>query len=361
MSAAVLPPSIRVLERGWLSSNNVLLFDDDGQATIVDTGIRDAQGSDACAGAARARRPVGWRGSSTRTCTRTTAAATRRCKRTFGATIHIPPGHADAVARWDEDALTFRATGQQCERFVHDGVIEPGSALRMGGMEWHVHPAPGHDPHSLVLWAPEPRILISADALWNNGFGVIFPELEGESGFAEQRAMLQLIESLAPRLVIPGHGAPFTDVGAALGRAHARLDALCASLERNARHAAKVLLKFYLLEVREVSMPDADHARCGRALLPADQRSLLPHAVRCFRAAAGVGSRRQWRGGRRRRVRDRLRFVTLSASRCPKFRCCPTGGTGSTDAHDRCPARHAAAVPPGSAQSSTCRLRRINP
>jgi glyoxylase-like metal-dependent hydrolase (beta-lactamase superfamily II) len=106
-----------------------------------------------------------------------------------------------------------------------------------------------------VLWAAEPRILMSADALWNNGFGVIFPELEGESGFAEQRAMLRLIETLAPRLVIPGHGAPFTDVGAALGRAHARLDALAASLERNARHAAKVLLKFYLLEVRQVSMP----------------------------------------------------------------------------------------------------------
>ena len=34
----VLPASVRVLERGWLSSNNVLLFDDDGQATIVDTG-----------------------------------------------------------------------------------------------------------------------------------------------------------------------------------------------------------------------------------------------------------------------------------------------------------------------------------
>ena len=35
---APLPPSIRVFERGWLSSNNVLLFDDDGSATLVDTG-----------------------------------------------------------------------------------------------------------------------------------------------------------------------------------------------------------------------------------------------------------------------------------------------------------------------------------
>jgi len=32
--------------------------------------------------------------------------------------------------------------------------------------------------------------------------------------------------------------------------------ALSASLERNARHAAKVLLKFYLLEVRKVTMRD---------------------------------------------------------------------------------------------------------
>ncbi|MGZ8982180.1 MAG: MBL fold metallo-hydrolase, partial [Burkholderiaceae bacterium] len=185
-------------------------------------------------------------------------------KHAFGATIHIPPGHAGAVARWDEDELTYRATGQQCDRFEHDGVIEPGTSLWMGGMAWRAYSAPGHDPHSLVLWAPESRLLISADALWNNGFGVIFPELEGESGFAEQRAMLHLIETLAPRLVIPGHGAPFTDVGAALRRAHARLDALSASLERNARHAAKVLLKFHLLEVREVAM-DALIAHVARA------------------------------------------------------------------------------------------------
>jgi hypothetical protein len=32
-----LPESVRVIERGWLSSNNILLFDGD-EATLVDSG-----------------------------------------------------------------------------------------------------------------------------------------------------------------------------------------------------------------------------------------------------------------------------------------------------------------------------------
>jgi glyoxylase-like metal-dependent hydrolase (beta-lactamase superfamily II) len=248
-----LPPWMRVFERGWLSSNNVLLFDEDGSATIVDTGyVTHKEQTVALVRHALAGRPLA-RIVNTHLHS-DHCGGNAELKRTFGATIHIPPGHADAVMRWDEDALTFGATGQQCERFIHDGLIEPGGEIRMGGIAWTIHAAPGHDPNSVVLWAPEQAILISADALWEHGFGVIFPELEGESGFAEQREMLDLIESLAPRLVIPGHGAPFTDVGAALKRAHARLDALSASLERNARHAAKVLVKFYLLEVRRIGM-----------------------------------------------------------------------------------------------------------
>ena len=105
-----------------------------------------------------------------------------------------------------------------------------------------------------MLWNPADRILISADALWQHGFGGIFPEIEGESGFAEQAAMLELIARLAPRLVIPGHGAPFTDVDAALGRAHQRLAALSADPARNARQVAKALIKFYLLDVRSLSL-----------------------------------------------------------------------------------------------------------
>jgi glyoxylase-like metal-dependent hydrolase (beta-lactamase superfamily II) len=246
-----LPPRLRVFERGWLSSNNVLFLDDDGGATLVDTGyvshreqtlalvqqaldgrkltriINTHLHSDHCGG-------NGW------------------LQNASGARLSIPPGLAGAVTRWDEEQLTFRATGQQCDRFLHDDVLLPGAPLALGGAAWSVLAAPGHDPHSIVLWNAEARVLISADALWQHGFGGIFPEIEGESGFTEQAAMLDLIATLQPALVIPGHGAPFSDVEDALGRARDRLAALAADPARNARQVAKALLKFLLLDLRTI-------------------------------------------------------------------------------------------------------------
>jgi len=96
-------------------------------------------------------------------------------------------------------------------------------------------------------------VLISADALWENGFGVIFPELEGESGFAEEQAVLDAIAKLDVRTVIPGHGAPFTHVAPALERAFSRLAWLRADPARNAKNALKVLIVFKLLDVRAMS------------------------------------------------------------------------------------------------------------
>lgn len=254
MSNIALPPTLRLFERGWLSSNNVLLLDSDSEATLIDTGYVTHKTQTTilvhkALGGRRLKRIINTHLHSDH------CGGNAEVKRAFGANIVIPPGHADAVARWDEEALTFRATGQQCERFTFDALISPGDQLHLGGMDWQVLAAPGHDPHSVMLWAPQPMILISADALWENGFGVIFPELEGESGFAEQGECLDLIESLAPRLVIPGHGGAFTDVSGALSRARARLTALSGSLARNARHAARVLIKFYLLEIRRVALP----------------------------------------------------------------------------------------------------------
>jgi glyoxylase-like metal-dependent hydrolase (beta-lactamase superfamily II) len=93
-------------------------------------------------------------------------------------------------------------------------------------------------------------VLISADALWQNGFGVVFPELDGDAAFDDVARVLDLIESLPVRWVIPGHGAPFDDVAGALQRARSRLAGFRANPARHHRHAAKVLLKYHLMEER---------------------------------------------------------------------------------------------------------------
>lgn len=253
MSAMPLPASMRVFERGWLSANNVLFIDDATQDTVlVDTGyVSHAAQTVALVEAALQGRPLR-RVINTHLhsdhCGGNAALQQRWQPRTA-----IPGAEAAAVAAWDADALSFDATGQQCARFTFDDVLHDGDTVRLGGIDWLVIAAPGHDPHAVMLFAPGERILISGDALWENGFGVIFPELDGESGFAEQAAILERIDALDVKLVIPGHGRVFDDVSGAMARARSRLDHLQGDPLRNATHAVRVLVKFKLLEAQSLS------------------------------------------------------------------------------------------------------------
>ncbi|HJV96735.1 MAG TPA: MBL fold metallo-hydrolase, partial [Albitalea sp.] len=132
--------------------------------------------------------------------------------------------------------------------------LAPGDEFTAGGRRWQVLAAPGHDPHSVMLFDPAQGVLLSADALWENGFGVVFPEICGEPGFDDVAAVLDAIERLPLRVVVPGHGAPFSDVGAALSRARSRLAAFRTEPARHARYAMKALTKYHLMEERRMAL-----------------------------------------------------------------------------------------------------------
>lgn len=249
MAVPDLSAGLQVFERGWLSANNILFISKDN-TLLVDSGycthaeqtlelVESALGahtldtlvnthlhSDHCGGnaALQARYPK---------------------LQTF-----IPPGHAQQVAEWDPVALTYLPTGQLCPQFSFTHVLKPGSVMQFGSQHWELHSAPGHDPHSLVFFEPVSRVLISADALWENGFGVVFPELEGADAFAEVDTTLNLIERLNPRTVIPGHGRVFAYAPEIMARARQRLESFISNPPKHAHHAAKVLLKFKLLETQ---------------------------------------------------------------------------------------------------------------
>ncbi len=251
MAAPAELAGLTLLQRGWLSSNNVLLHGEPGEgATLVDSGH--------CAHAQQTLALVrhALEGPVDEPLARlvNTHLHSDHCggnaalQRAFGMPVHIPPGLWDAALRWDEDALSYRPTRQRCERFTPDARIGPGDTLRCGGRAWQVLAAPGHDPDSVILFDARHGVLISADALWENGFGIVFPELDGVPAFDDVAEVLDMIERLPVQWVLPGHGAQFQDVGAALARARQRLAGYRADPARHCRHAAKVLLKFHLLE-----------------------------------------------------------------------------------------------------------------
>jgi glyoxylase-like metal-dependent hydrolase (beta-lactamase superfamily II) len=260
MTAHLLPPGIEVFERGWLSANNIFHFGEN-DVSLVDSGycahqhltlslVRNALQkhqlpslnklvnthlhSDHCGGNAALVKEF-------------------QCK------VYIPAAEEVAVKNWDSTLLSYDNLGQECPQFVHHGVLVPGENILLGRYFWQILAAPGHDPHSIMLYQPDLRVLISADALWEEGFGVIFPELWGESGFEEVAQTLDLIETLKVDLIIPGHGKIFTDVSKSLAIARSRLDYLSSDLDRNARHGAKVLLKYRLLEWRSRDISYVQH------------------------------------------------------------------------------------------------------
>ena len=250
-----LPPGITVFERGWLSANNIL-FHGAGRTALVDSGYATHAGQTvAMVRQALAERPLDLLLNTHLHSDHCGGNAALQAQYPAVETL-IPPGQAEHVRHWDPVALTYVPTGQQCPRFRMDGLLQPKSEILLAGRIWQVHGAPGHDPHSVILFEPVSRVLISADALWANGFGIVFQELEGQEAFDEVGATLDLIDSLRPLIVIPGHGPVFTGFEAALAAARRRLDGFVKDPTRHAAHAAKVLLKFKLLELQRQRMAD---------------------------------------------------------------------------------------------------------
>jgi glyoxylase-like metal-dependent hydrolase (beta-lactamase superfamily II) len=174
----------------------------------------------------------------------------------YGCPIAIPKGEHDAIARWDDKALLYEYAGQSADRFRADEAIEPGSTHVWGELEWQALAAPGHDMGALVFWNPEHAILISGDALWQNGFGFVMPPEVDPQALPAARATLDMLARLPIRVLIPGHGEPFTGVDAALARAFDRVAAFEADSMRMARHAVKVLLMFSLLDRQRIALAE---------------------------------------------------------------------------------------------------------
>ena len=249
----MLPSGFHFFERGWLSSNTLLL-QNNAQSVVIDTGYvthanqllrliqHQLQGqvldqvinthlhSDHCGGNAL-------------------------LQNTFDhLAVHIPASQWTNVHDWSTDALSFDMTGQTCPPFTATHAVSAHQTLELCGLAWSCIPSPGHDDDSFMLYQPDHAVLVSADALWESGFGVVFPEFLGGGGFEGIAFTLDAIEKLNVKMVLPGHGKPFTDVSQSLASARKKLDFYTHHPEKHALYAAKVLLKFKLMEFQQQNL-----------------------------------------------------------------------------------------------------------
>ena len=253
----LLPPQLRVLERGWLSSNNILFFEGES-ATLVDSGYvsHAPQTIELVRQALDGRsldRLVNTHGHSDH------IGGNAAVQREFGCTITVPEGITRAVAEWDQEALLLAPSGQRADRFMHDASLRHDAEFEMGGLVWRALRAPGHDMDALVFYCESRRILISGDALWRDGFGIQFAEIMGQAaGLAATKETLEAIGRLAVDVVIPGHGAAFVEFDDALARAFKRVAAFEEDPSRMARNALKACFTFNLLELRRLPRDELD-------------------------------------------------------------------------------------------------------
>ena len=235
-----------MIVRDWLNANHILLKGRDC-TVLVDSGYgRDATITLAKVSAELAGRRLDWLVNTH--CHSDHMGGNAAVRRAHGCRLSIPVGETPLIEAWDEQALWLSYADQRCERFAFDDTIAPGDVLDWGDLAWRAIAAPGHDMGALMFHCEEERLLITGDALWENGFGVVLPGPGREERLAAARSTLESIAGLDVGTVIPGHGAPFSNVAEALERSLRRLEAFERDELRMARHVLKVMFVFSLLD-----------------------------------------------------------------------------------------------------------------
>ena len=247
---------MRVFVRDWLSANNILLNDGDG-SVIIDTGyVRHAPLTLALV-ASRQGVDGGVLAKIVNThCHSDHMGGNAALKRAYGCPIAVPEGEAPVIADWNTTQLLLDYADQSADRFDVDETLHANTTHVWGDLEWRALAAPGHDMRALAFYNPEHRLLISGDALWERGYGLVMPQEIDPAALPAARATLEMLATLDVRIVIPGHGEPFTGIEAALERALERTAAFEADPSRLARHAVKALLMFALLDRQRLPLAE---------------------------------------------------------------------------------------------------------
>lgn len=253
-----LAPGVTVIERGWLNSNQIVLASKDWNV-LIDSGYgRHAEATLRHVAGALSDAPLHWLINTH--CHSDHMGGNRTLREHYDCRVTIPAGEVKHVVPWTEQSCWSEEMDQYVEEFEFDDTMVAGDTFEGGGQHWQAYAAPGHDMDALMFFAKGPRILITGDALWERGLGFVWPEkyyvADPNPHTRAAQAALNTIEKLNPAIVVPGHGAPFSDVAKSLADARSKLTAFERDPVKNARHVAKSLFVFALLDKGEIKAAD---------------------------------------------------------------------------------------------------------
>ncbi len=262
---------VRVIVRGWLHGNTVVLpgprpaIIDTGYVTGVDELIERVEALGGFPIASLAEILLTHVHSDH-------AGGCAALQRRGAARTLAHPDCAALVREWDPRKLWLEGIEQRLPRFRIDGILTPGDRVVAGELAWELIDAPGHATGGLCFYCRERKLLITGDALWRDGFGLLNVPVEGARCLELTRRALESLAALDVELVIPGHGRPFRDFAGALARAREHLAMYRDDPRRAWRRGLRSSIAFWLLG--NAGAPRRDFEAMLRAALPG--RPLAP-------------------------------------------------------------------------------------
>jgi glyoxylase-like metal-dependent hydrolase (beta-lactamase superfamily II) len=145
--------------------------------------------------------------------------------------LAMEAGPDQMIADWDQVVGLQEMLGFEYAD-TPDWPVTGLDSLRLGGkLLQFIHPGAAHSAGDLMLWLPKERILFAGDVLVADGITMV---VDGSS--AQMLKALDLIDSLKPNVIVPGHGAipaqPSTLVEATRRYLTELRDAMSRALER---------------------------------------------------------------------------------------------------------------------------------
>ena len=116
-----------------------------------------------------------------------------------------PAVRAASAASFEDPALRSRV--ERVALLAPRRTFDParGLTLRFGGEEVHViYPGPAHSPDDVVVHFPARRLLFGGCMIKASGASIGYT---GDADLRHWEAAVHSLEPLAPRVVVPGHGA----------------------------------------------------------------------------------------------------------------------------------------------------------